>query len=414
MNKLTLHVGGQSFCVPKRSVLANSDLFDLHPDLYDHPVYEVDSPVDAEECKLFIKFLETNDESLVTSENWPSLQALAGEFGVERLIELCSEAETAALYENLDERLLDFSDSLAQQTVVCESVERDLPRALCELMTARLLSVSNEVQLLRKETDDRFSGLAKNVEGLRKETDDRFLRISEAVRALRDETDDRFSGSGISNWESVVAELRSQTASELEVLRGSIRRMRQKQGWEREIPKQEPKAIETWWSDDKRRAAERENGAKLLDGIISYLTKRHSGNVHEKGIVTITSKSLHSDDARFALKNIADLNASSHFQSKDERGQWICWDFHEMRVCPTHYTILASTPKSWVVEGSMDGENWRELDRQTDTELFYTGSFAVANPAEARFVRFTQTGKTRRNTDGLAVRGVEFFGTLSE
>jgi hypothetical protein len=29
--------------------------------------------------------------------------------------------------------------------------------------------------------------------------------------------------------------------------------------------------------------------ARSLDGIISYLTRKHGGNVHDKGIVTITS-----------------------------------------------------------------------------------------------------------------------------
>jgi hypothetical protein len=36
--------------------------------------------------------------------------------------------------------------------------------------------------------------------------------------------------------------------------------------------------------------------AKAVDGIISYLTGKHGGNVHEKGIVTITSKSIYTDD----------------------------------------------------------------------------------------------------------------------
>jgi hypothetical protein len=34
-------------------------------------------------------------------------------------------------------------------------------------------------------------------------------------------------------------------------------------------------------------------GAKPFDGTISYLTRKHGGNVHDKGIVTITSKSVH-------------------------------------------------------------------------------------------------------------------------
>jgi hypothetical protein len=37
--------------------------------------------------------------------------------------------------------------------------------------------------------------------------------------------------------------------------------------------------------------------AKSVEGIISYLTRKHGGNVHDKGIVTITSKSVHDDNS---------------------------------------------------------------------------------------------------------------------
>jgi hypothetical protein len=96
-------------------------------------------------------------------------------------------------------------------------------------------------------------------------------------------------------------------------------------------------------------------GAKLLDGIISYLTKKHSGNVQEKGIVRITSKSV-SDNPKWVLKNVADLTSNSCFWSKDEPGQWVCWDFGEMRVRPTRYTINGEDLKSWVVEGGLQME----------------------------------------------------------
>jgi hypothetical protein len=141
------------------------------------------------------------------------------------------------------------------------------------------------------------------------------------------------------------------------------------------------------------------------------------------GIVTITLKSVITDDPMFAPKNAADLTSGSQFSSNDEPGQWICWDFREMRVRPTHYTIWAAWLKSWVVEGSLDGESWTEIDRQTNNQDF---SFAVSNPAGCRFIRLTQTDgphwKVRHGDDELDLRpvdfllfyAVEFFGTLSE
>jgi hypothetical protein len=158
------------------------------------------------------------------------------------------------------------------------------------------------------------------------------------------------------------------------------------------------------------------NEANSLEGIISYLTREHGGNVHDKGIVTITSKSVH-DDPSWAVRNVADLTSASWFCSRNEPGQWICWDFHEMRVRLTHYTVTTDWLKSWVVESSLDGEAWTEIDRKTDNVDFNrweTASFAVSKSAECGFIRLTQTGKKHFGHDYLAIGAVEFFGTLLE
>jgi uncharacterized coiled-coil protein SlyX len=164
--------------------------------------------------------------------------------------------------------------------------------------------------------------------------------------------------------------------------------------------------------------------SKSLEGIICYLTRKHGGNVHEKGLATIASKSVIKDDPKYAARNLADLTSRSYFHSKNEPGQWICWDFHKMRVHPTHYTIKAALLKSWVVESSLDGVGWfsqgtwTEIDRKTDnwdfTGLGGTASFAVSNSGECRFIRLTQTGKDHFGYDELGIYAFEFFGTLLE
>jgi uncharacterized coiled-coil protein SlyX len=156
--------------------------------------------------------------------------------------------------------------------------------------------------------------------------------------------------------------------------------------------------------------------AKSLGGIISYLTQTHGGNVHDKGIVTIPCKSV-GDSSRYAARNVADLTSGSALMSKNERGQWIRWDFHEMRIRPTHYTINGGV-KSWLVEGSLDLVNWTEIDRKTNItdlkELPCTASFAVSNSAECRFIRLTQTGENLYGRDDLQIRAFEVFWTLIE
>jgi hypothetical protein len=155
---------------------------------------------------------------------------------------------------------------------------------------------------------------------------------------------------------------------------------------------------------------------KSLDGIISYLTKKHGGNVQEKGIVTITSKSV--CDPEYAVNNVADLTSDSAFTSENTSDQWICWDFGEMRVRPTNYTMNSMRSKSWVVEVSVDGHAWTEIDRQVGIQVFrddwVTDSFAVSSPEVGRYIRLTQTEKNHFGAHFLSLKAVEFFGTLYE
>jgi hypothetical protein len=134
-----------------------------------------------------------------------------------------------------------------------------------------------------------------------------------------------------------------------------------------------------------------------LDGIIASLTTKH-GNVHEKGIVTITSRSVLGDDSKYALQNVAVMKPSSGFTSAGEPFQWICWDFHEMRVRPTGYSLCVQWLQSWVLEGAADGDrNWTEIDRQTDKDQDFKNNacrvtFAISTSREFRWIRLTQTG----------------------
>jgi hypothetical protein len=180
----------------------------------------------------------------------------------------------------------------------------------------------------------------------------------------------------------------------------------------------EAEPVALTWDKEKRDAIEIENNATRRDGIISYLTMKHDGNVAKNGIVTITSKSVQ-NNPKLALKNVADLTSASSFKSKDAPGQWLCWDFRDMRVRPTHYTIKAWYLKSWVLEGSLDGWSWTEIDRETDSQAFVEpfsppASFPVSSTVEFHLIRLTQTHKNHERTDVLYVLAVEFFGTLSE
>jgi hypothetical protein len=158
-----------------------------------------------------------------------------------------------------------------------------------------------------------------------------------------------------------------------------------------------------------------------LHGIISFLTQKAGGNVHEKGVVKLTSSSVspapdQSPADQRGLEDVVNLESGFHFFSKSKPGQWVCWDFGEMRVRLDHYTIIGHSMKSWILHGSRNGDDWWEIDKQTDIQGSKNNwnpiSFAVANPAEFRFIRLTQTAKRHAGDDVLGLQAVEFFGIL--
>jgi hypothetical protein len=107
------------------------------------------------------------------------------------------------------------------------------------------------------------------------------------------------------------------------------------------------------------------------------------------------------------------------------RNNWICYDFKERRIVPTHYTIRTNVHgpgnwhlKSWLVETSGDGESWRETARKENTEQlngqWSTGTFALAGGGECRFIRLVNISRNHMENDRLFISAWEIFGSLIE
>jgi hypothetical protein len=97
------------------------------------------------------------------------------------------------------------------------------------------------------------------------------------------------------------------------------------------------------------------------DGIIAHLTKECGGNVQDRHVVDVTCGSLeketyganphsgaYENKLCYAAKNAANLEDDSHFssacRSRSEdiphtRNNWVCYDFKERRIVPTHYAV---------------------------------------------------------------------------
>jgi hypothetical protein len=183
------------------------------------------------------------------------------------------------------------------------------------------------------------------------------------------------------------------------------------------------------------------------DGIIAQLTRECGGNVHDRSVVDVTSGSFekethganphsgaYKNDPNYAAKNAADLETISCFgsASRDKkediphtRNNWICYDFKKRRIMPTHYTIRTnwgspgySHLKSWLVETSTDGKNWREVAREEDNDQLngsrFIATFPVAGAGKCRFIRLVNIGRNHSGSDCLSISAWEIFGNLIE
>lgn len=89
----------------------------------------------------------------------------------------------------------------------------------------------------------------------------------------------------------------------------------------------------------------------------------------------------------------------------------------------THYVIVSynaqdCNPQSWVLEASLDGEPWMEMDRRVNASDLRvhraTRQFQIANRYECRFIRFRQIDQNHAMNNYLYMTSFEVFGSLIE
>jgi hypothetical protein len=156
-----------------------------------------------------------------------------------------------------------------------------------------------------------------------------------------------------------------------------------------------------------------------LGGLVSHLTTKCGGNVHDKGAVEITASSVDGDNRPLNAADLGDTH-SSYF-SQNEPGAWIDWDFKALRIEPTHYTIWAYVSghylKNWAVDGSADGASWTEIDRRENNsdlnDEYAVETFAVARSGSFRMIRLLMTGPNHDGANYLFLRAFELFGAFA-
>jgi hypothetical protein len=164
-----------------------------------------------------------------------------------------------------------------------------------------------------------------------------------------------------------------------------------------------------------------------LDGILSHLSRKYGGHVSDGEIISITASGIGSiiDTPEVnPLGNLASVGHGEVFYTRNAANSWICYDFKEMQISLTHYSIRTDCDyqcyhlRSWILEGSKNGLSWTELDRrENDTTLDSPGvigtfSIGEGNGEGFRMIRLQQTGRNSRDTDELVVTAIEFFGDI--
>jgi hypothetical protein len=156
-----------------------------------------------------------------------------------------------------------------------------------------------------------------------------------------------------------------------------------------------------------------------LNGIIASLTRRFDGNVHDRGIVTITASSLLGPEC--SGRNAADLNSDFPFSSALDSNAWLCYDFKDRRVSLTYYSMRSAFtrfPKSWVIEGSLNGTSWTQVDERMNTTDLKgqnrVATFPVSRIVDSHFIRLRMIGPNHSGGWYFWLSAVEFFGTLIE
>ena len=158
-----------------------------------------------------------------------------------------------------------------------------------------------------------------------------------------------------------------------------------------------------------------------MHGVLWVLSQKCGGNVHEKGIVNITSSTTDYNQPY----DVANEDWNDYWYSKEESYPWLCVDFKDMSFKPTNYTLRTfncgpgySHIKTWVLEGSNDGNNWTLLDSQTNCNLMNnkraTIVFNCNSDTSYHKLRIKMTGRNHHNGTYMCLSGIDFFGTLKE
>ena len=160
---------------------------------------------------------------------------------------------------------------------------------------------------------------------------------------------------------------------------------------------------------------------KKYEHIIQSLSEQYHGNIHTQNIISITSSSTGYGN----IFDIVDQSTNNYFGTANKENSWIQLDFKERKVLLQSYTLKtpsggknAAHIKSWILEVSNDNNNYTEVDKHENCDLFNdslkTETFQVSCSTPQRFIRLRQIGPNWRGDNYLYINQIELSGFLDE
>lgn len=159
-------------------------------------------------------------------------------------------------------------------------------------------------------------------------------------------------------------------------------------------------------------------------GIINHLRSQSNNKIENEVIVTASSV-LHNVVKYHPQNVVLFVDQSKWFGTNNEPNCWLKLDFKDRRVIPTDYIVKSFPagvnsyhPKSWLIEGSNDDQNWDSLDKQDNCSYLngyncvHTFKMSHQSTKEYRYIRMKLTGPNWHGNNYFAIDSIDIYGKL--
>ena len=158
-----------------------------------------------------------------------------------------------------------------------------------------------------------------------------------------------------------------------------------------------------------------------FNGILNHLNNECGGNAHRSHAINITASSRGGWNGNPC--QLIDYGWTGAWGTQNVSHSWVMIDFKDKQVFLTGYSLRAHNwglnsyhLKSWVLEGSQDGEKWATIDEHSDSNALNgpmkCHTWKVKKTLPFRYIRLRQKDKNAADNNHLTLHEIELFGAI--